>query len=102
MMSCSVYCKIVRGEGISGCARERERKRLGEKKGARAHRGDRNRATISAGMMDSDEQIRTARWRFDVIERGGLERASRGFYRCSGLTRGLGFRAESDNCWALP
>jgi hypothetical protein len=90
MMPCLVYCKLMRGEGISG--RARKRKRLGEQKGARAHRGDQNRALISAGMTDSNEQIHAAQWLFDVIERGGLERVSRGFYRRSSLTRGLGFR----------
>jgi hypothetical protein len=35
---------------------QRERKRLRGKKGARAHRGDRNRATMSADMVDFDEQ----------------------------------------------
>jgi hypothetical protein len=59
---------------------------------ARAHRGDRNRAPISAGTTDSVEQIHAAWRRFDIIERGGLERASRGFYSRSGLARGLGFR----------
>jgi hypothetical protein len=47
-------------------------------------------------MTDSNEQIHAAQWLFDVIERGGLERVSRRFYRRSSLTRGLGFRAESD------
>jgi hypothetical protein len=43
-------------------------------------------------MADSVERNRTARRRFGAIERGVSERVSRGFYRRSGLTRGLGFR----------
>jgi hypothetical protein len=66
------------------------------KRGARAHRRDQNRAVMSADTADSDEQIHAAWWRSNVIERGGLERASWGLYRRSGLARGLGFRAESD------
>jgi hypothetical protein len=66
------------------------------KRGARAHRGDRNLAAMCADMADSDEQIRAAWWLSDVIARGGLERASWWFYRRSGLARGLGFRTESD------
>jgi hypothetical protein len=76
--------------------RHRERKRLRGERGARAHRGDRNRAVKSTDTADSDEQICVAWWHSDVIEGVRLERASRGFYRRSGLARGLGFRAESD------
>jgi hypothetical protein len=72
--------------------RQRKRRRLEEEGGARAHRGGRNRASMAAGTADSIEKNRAARWRFGAIERGVLKRASRGFYRCSGLTRGLGFR----------
>jgi hypothetical protein len=69
--------------------RQRERKRLEEERGARAHRGDWNRAATSAGKRSSDEQNRTARRHFGVIERGRLERASRGFYRRGRLGAGV-------------
>jgi ElaB/YqjD/DUF883 family membrane-anchored ribosome-binding protein len=42
--------------------RQRERKRLRRKRGARAHRGDRNRAAMCADTADSDKQIRIAWW----------------------------------------
>jgi hypothetical protein len=76
--------------------RQRERKRLRGERGARAHRGDWNRAVKSVDTADSDEQISAAWWRSDAIEGRRLERASRGFYKRSGLARELGFRAESD------
>jgi hypothetical protein len=76
--------------------RQREGKRLRGRREAQAHRGDRNPASMSADTADSIEQICAAWWCSDAIERGRLERASRGFYRHSGLARGLGFRSESD------
>jgi hypothetical protein len=87
-------------EKASVDAPERERKRLGEERGA--HRGDRNRAATFAGKRGSDEQNRTARRHFAKIERWGIERASRGFYRHSGLERGLGFRGRIKRPWATP
>jgi hypothetical protein len=83
-------------------APERERKRLGGERAARAHRGDRNRAATSAEKRSSDEQNRVARRHFAEIERGGLKRASRGFYRRPCLRRGLGFRGEIRRPWATP
>jgi hypothetical protein len=74
--------------------RQRTREGLKAEGEARAHRGDRNRASISTGTAESIEQIRAARRRFGVIERRGSERTSRGFYSRLGLARGLGFRQD--------
>jgi hypothetical protein len=45
---------------LQDCAKEKyeetcQRKRLGGERGARAHRGDRNRAVKSVNSVDSDE-----------------------------------------------
>jgi hypothetical protein len=71
--------------------RQRKGKRLGGKRGARAHRGGRNQASMATSTTDSDEWNHTVWRRFDGIERGETERASRGFYRRPCLWRGLGF-----------
>jgi hypothetical protein len=74
--------------------RQRERKRLREERGARAHQSDRNRAVKSVDTADSNEEIRAAWQCSDAIDGGRLEEASRGSYSHSGLVRGLGFRVN--------
>jgi hypothetical protein len=76
--------------------RQRERKRLGEEREARAHRRRQIRAGASEGSADSDEVIPLIGGVFVWGKRRDKGGAAEGFIGGIDLERGLGFRAESD------
>jgi hypothetical protein len=75
---------------------QRERKRLGEEIGARAHRWCRIRAGASAGSADSNEVFLRLEAFFVRGGRRDKRGAAEGFIGEIDLERGFGFRAESN------